>query len=197
MVTTTPFRIGVLGTHSTGKTTLVQRIEMELRGQGVTVGRTRSFGRRVAEIGLPKMQRHTETSTEWIIATAIANEIELGIGAEVVLADRAVHDALAYYTAALEYRGEPTDSDAVEGLRILVTTQTPKYDLFIATRLDPEMPVDKEHSYDPRYRALVDQHVHRLLAEDQMDHLVVGSGTDEQYLAVQTAVRMTLKAVGA
>ncbi|MER6481007.1 AAA family ATPase [Streptomyces filamentosus] len=196
-MTTTPFRIGVLGTHSTGKTTLVQRIEMELRGQGVTVGRTGGFGRRAAEIGLPKMQRHTETSTEWIIATAIANEIEIGISAEVVLADRAVHDALAYYMAALEYRGEPVNSDAVERLRILVATQTPKYDLCIATRLDPEMPVATEHFYDPRYRALVDEHVHRLLAEDHVDHLVVGSSADEQRLVVQTAVEAALKAVGA
>ncbi|MFB7512860.1 AAA family ATPase [Streptomyces sp. NPDC056144] len=196
-MTTKPFRIGVLGTHSTGKTTLVQRIEMELRGQGVTVGRTRSFGRRAAEVGLPKLQRHTEMSTEWIIATAIANEIELGVGVEVVLADRAVNDALAYYMAALEYRGEPIDSEAVERLRILVSTQYPKYDLCIATRLDPEVPVDTEHSYDPRYRALVDEHVHRLLAEDHVDHLVVGSGADEQHLVVQTAVETALKAIGA
>ncbi|MFF0754382.1 AAA family ATPase [Streptomyces sp. NPDC004267] len=193
---TTPFRIGVLGTHSTGKTTLLKRIEMELRGHGIRAGRTGNFGKGAAEIGLPKMQRHTETSTEWIIARSIASEIELG-GVEVVLADRAVHDALAYYTAALEFRGEPVDSAEVDRLRLLASTQTPKYGLLIATRLDPEVPVNKQHSYDPRYRALVDTHVHALLAEEKLDHLVVSSDSTSQNEAIQTAVEHALKAVGA
>ncbi|MFB6839753.1 AAA family ATPase [Streptomyces sp. NPDC056361] len=195
-MTHTPFRIGVLGTHSTGKTTLLKRIEMELRGHGITAGRTGNFGRKAAELGLPKMQRHTETSTEWIIGRTIASEIELG-AVDVVLADRAVHDALAYYTAALEFHGKPFDSAEVERLRLLASTQAPKYGLLIATRLDPDAPVNKQHTYDPRYRALVDKHVHQLLEEEQLEHLVVGSDATSQNGAIQTAVENALKAVGA
>ncbi|NUS17028.1 MAG: hypothetical protein HOY69_37475 [Streptomyces sp.] len=51
----TPVRIGITGAHSTGKTQLMRRIEMELRALGVTVARTGRLGRRAAEIGLPKM----------------------------------------------------------------------------------------------------------------------------------------------
>ncbi|WP_419668794.1 aldo/keto reductase [Streptomyces sp. 2-1] len=107
MTSTQPIRIGVLGTHSTGKTTLLKRIEMELRAEGITVARTGRLGKRAAAAGLPKMQHHTAQSTEWIIAQGIADEIAARAqGAGVVLVDRAAHDALAYFHAALEYRGE-------------------------------------------------------------------------------------------
>ncbi|WP_432142715.1 hypothetical protein [Streptomyces sp. bgisy084] len=41
-MTQKPICIGVLGTHSTGKTKLLRRIERELRGHGLTVARVRA-----------------------------------------------------------------------------------------------------------------------------------------------------------
>lgn len=94
----TPVRIGVTGAHSTGKTVLLRRIEMELRAEGVRVARTGRLGRRAADIGLPKMHAHTALSTEWIMTQGIADEIAAAAqGADVVMADRAVIDALAYW----------------------------------------------------------------------------------------------------
>lgn len=94
----TPVRIGVTGAHSTGKTVLLRRIERELRAEGVRVARTGRLGRRAADIGLPKMHEHTALSTEWIMTQGIADEIAAAAqGADVVMADRAVIDALAYW----------------------------------------------------------------------------------------------------
>lgn len=192
----TPVRIGVTGAHSTGKTLLLRRIEMELRAQGVTVARTGGLGRRAADIGLPKMDRHTAQSTEWIMAQGIADEIAAAQGAAVVLADRAVTDALAYYRAALECRGETADPSQDERLRLLASTQHAKYDLLLATVLDDSAPVEvRQHAYDPRYRALVDRHVHALLAEENIYHLRVSRDEDGESRAVQHAVRVALPAV--
>lgn len=93
MTTPQPIRIGVMGTYSTGKTTLLKRIEMELRAHGIPVARTGRLGKRAALAGLPKMQHHTATSTEWIITQGIADEIAATRPnpepIQVVLADRA------------------------------------------------------------------------------------------------------------
>lgn len=52
--------------------------------------RTGRLGRRPAEARLPKMQHHTERSTEWIITHAVADGFgAFALGAEVALADRA------------------------------------------------------------------------------------------------------------
>ncbi|MFD3912755.1 AAA family ATPase [Streptomyces sp. NPDC058603] len=113
MVTTPqPIRIGIMGTHSTGKTTLLKRIEMELRAHGTPVARTGRLGKRAALTGLPKMQHHTAASTEWIITQGIADEIAATAHLnsepiQVVLADRAAWDALAYFHAAEEWSQEP------------------------------------------------------------------------------------------
>lgn len=190
----TPVRIGVTGAHSTGKTVLLRRIEMELRAQGVTVARTGRLGRCAADIGLPKMDQHTAQSTEWIMAQGIADEIAaFAPGADVVLADRAVIDALAYFHAALEFRSEPVDPGESERLRMLAGTQYGKYDLLLATVLDPAAPLEeRQHTYDPRYRALVDRHVHRLLAEDNIEHVRVLHDPHEEGRVVRQAVAAAL-----
>lgn len=189
-----PIRIGVLGTHSTGKTTLLKRIEMEVRGHGISVARTGRLAKRAAGIGLPKMQHHTAASTEWIIAQGIADEIAAAAqGAEVVLADRASLDAIAYLHAAVEFRGEHLHRLERERLRLLASTQAPKYDLLFATVLDPDVPVDQSHDYDPRYRLLVDQHVHGLLADDPIPHVRVTSDPASQSHAIEQALQLCLQ----
>ncbi|MDH6222700.1 AAA family ATPase [Streptomyces pseudovenezuelae] len=194
MTTLQPIRIGVLGTHSTGKTMLLKRIEMELRAQGITVERTGRLGKRAAAAGLPKMQHHTIQSTEWIITQGIADEIGAAArGAEVVLLDRAAHDAIAYLRAALEYRGETALRPERERLLTLATTQLLKYHLLLAAVLDESVPVDTGHDYDARYRRLVDQHLHRLLDRDNIPHLRVTSAPDNQAHIIDEAVQSCLK----
>ncbi|WP_306972076.1 AAA family ATPase [Streptomyces canus] len=190
---TDPIRIGVLGTYSTGKTLLLKRIEMELRGHGLTVARTSGLGKRAAAAGLPKMQHHTVASTEWIIAQGIADEITAAQGADVVLADRAAIDAVAYFTAAMEYRGERPRRLERERLRLLASTQVPKYDLLLATVLDESVPVEHKHSHDPRYRRLVDAHTHSLLADDVVPHRRVTSEPDSQAHGIELALNLCLK----
>jgi nicotinamide riboside kinase len=193
VTTNQPIRIGVLGTHSTGKTTLLKRIEMELRAEGITVGRTGRLGKRAAAAGLPKMQHHTAQSTEWIITQGVADEVAaIAQGAEVVLLDRAAHDAIAYFHAALEHRGETAPRTERERLLTLAATQLPKYHLLLATVLDESVPVDSSHAYDPRYRHLVDHHVHQLLDRDDIPHLRVHSDPDSQAHIVDEAVRSCL-----
>jgi hypothetical protein len=80
-----------------------------------------------------------------------------------------------------------------ERLRLLAATQLPKYDLLFATVLDESKDVDTEHDYDPRYRRLVDQHAHRLLAEDSIPHQRVTSDPDNQAHAIDVAIQRCLK----
>ncbi|MGW7711610.1 AAA family ATPase [Streptomyces sp. NPDC054771] len=194
MTTNPPIRIGVLGTHSTGKTMLLKRIEMELCGHGVTVARTGRLAKRAADIGLPKMHNHTIDSTEWIITQGIADEI-VGVaqGAEVILADRAPLDAIAYFNAATEFRGEPAHRLDRDRLRLLALTQVPKYNLLLATVLDPSAPVREGHDYDAQYRALVDRHVHALLDEEQLPHLRVTNDAESRRRGIERALELCAK----
>ncbi|NUS17029.1 MAG: hypothetical protein HOY69_37480 [Streptomyces sp.] len=128
----------------------------------------------------------------------IADEIAAAHHADVALADRAAIDALAYFSAALEFRGETGDPAENERLRLLASTQHTKYDLLFATVLDPGAPVEgRRHAYDPRYRSLVDRHVHRLLHEDGIDHVRVLHDAHDLDRAVLLAVTAAASAVPA
>ncbi|MFI6695501.1 AAA family ATPase [Streptomyces sp. NPDC050433] len=195
MTTPQPIRIGVMGTHSTGKTTLLKRIEMELRAHGIPVARTGRLGKRAALTGLPKMQHHTAASTEWVITQGIADEIAAAARPapepiQVVLADRAAWDALAYFHAAQQWRQKTHDLLECERLRLLASTQAQKYNLLLATVLDEALPVESKHDYDARYRALVDHHTHALLAEDKIPHQRVTSDPGSQANAVELALQL-------
>ncbi|MFE7467663.1 AAA family ATPase [Streptomyces sp. NPDC057499] len=195
MVTTPPIRIGVTGTHSTGKTLLLRRIEMELFALDIAVARTGQLGRRAALVPLPKMQHHTADSTRWVIATGIADEVAAAarpVGdtpVRVVLADRACWDAIGYFRAAQEWSGCTTHRTEREALHRLAAANPP-YDLLLTTVLDPHLPVRRKHDYDPRYRQLVDHHTHALLREENLPHLRVTSDPASQQRAVDRAVQL-------
>ncbi|WP_245001575.1 AAA family ATPase [Streptomyces alfalfae] len=196
-MTTTPtklIRIGVMGTHSTGKSLLMRRIEMELRGLDIPVQRTGHLGRRAALVPLPKMQHHTVESTRWVLATGIADEVAAAArlddaSVRVVLADRACWDALAYFRAALEWRGASAPRTDREALHRLAAAHAP-YDLLFATVLDPDLPIKPKHDYDDRYRALVDHHTHALLREDGIPHVRVTGDDDSQTSAIERALQL-------
>ncbi|MFE9121401.1 AAA family ATPase [Streptomyces sp. NPDC007172] len=195
MTRTQLIRIGVMGTHSTGKTLLMRRIEMELRGRDIPVARTGSLGRRAALVPLPKMHRHTTDSTRWVMATGIADEIaaaarlDADAPVRVVLADRAGWDALAYHRAALEWRGETPMRTEREALHRLAGAQDP-YDLLFATVLDPDMPIAPKHDYDERYRKLVDRHTHALLRDENLRYVRVTGHEDSKELAIEHALQL-------
>ncbi|MFJ8001890.1 AAA family ATPase [Streptomyces sp. NPDC096310] len=188
-------RIGVMGSHSTGKTLLMRRIEMELRGRGIPVARTGKLGRRAALVPLPKMRHHTVASTMWVIATGIADEIAAAARLEegpvqVVLADRACWDALAYFRAAQEWRRQPAPRAKREAPHRLASAHGHTYDLLLATVLSPALPVALKHDYDARYRTLVDHHTHDLLREENIRYVRVTSDPASQELAIEHALQL-------
>ncbi|GAA0695123.1 hypothetical protein GCM10010193_57310 [Kitasatospora atroaurantiaca] len=200
MVNRPPVMIGFAGTHHTGKTTIARRVEMELRAVGLTVTRTGGLARRAAELGFPKMQRHTAHSTEWIIAASAAAALEASHTADVVLVDRTPHDALAYYIAAQHHRGEQPEDDEVQPLAGLADLHARHHALLLATVLDPSIPLGEHPRKDPAYldtdyRAAVDRHLHELLADRMLHHMPVPSTGHDA--AVQAAVTAALQAADA
>jgi nicotinamide riboside kinase len=190
----TPVRIAIAGTHSTGKTTLARRIEMELRATGLTVARTGGLAKRAAALGFSKMTRHTAASTEWIITAGAAAVLEAELAADIVLIDRTAHDAIAYHLAALEHRDENPAPGSLEHLDALADLHTRDLSLLLATVLDPEIPLrehtPKDSSYtDTAFRRQVDRHLHRRLAD--REHLRVEAANHvasvDRAVAVATA----------
>ncbi|MFE3579438.1 AAA family ATPase [Streptomyces vinaceus] len=186
-------RVAFAGTHSTGKTSMIKRVEMELRATGLTVARTpASFAQQAAELGFPKLHRQSAECTEWIISASGAAVAEATLNADVVLIDRSAVDPLAYYMAALERSGLDPDPKVMDGLVRLVQAHAASYDHLFATVLDPSVPLGDCRDRDPEYRAAVDRNVHSLMVSLNLPHKRVTSADYEGDAVTLMVKRITL-----
>lgn len=162
-----PVTIGVAGTHSTGKTTFLARLAHQLRHHDLEVATVADLGEEALRTGLGILHSHTYTSTLWIMTRGISHEVAAWPYVDVLLVDRPVPDALGYYLAALQYRGEPTDTPAVEHLRRLAAQHSVHYDLIFRTTLDDNVALgtDKPRDTNRHYRLLAHQHVGRAMSD--------------------------------
>ena len=182
-------RIAVTGTHSTGKTTLLQRMEMELRAHGVNVARTGgNMATKAAALGFPKLHHQTADTTTWIIAAGVCSELETALAADVVLVDRAALDPFAYWLAAGELRGHTPDPAEAARLRDLVALHCDAYALLIATVLDETVPLGDHRDRDLLLRRTVNAAIHRELTERRTPHYRLGSSPDEQNAVIKTVL---------
>ncbi|WP_214404782.1 AAA family ATPase [Pseudonocardia lacus] len=176
-----PLTIAVAGAHSTGKTTFLARLAHELRHRDFEVATVADLGEHALRVGLPILFSHTYSSTLWIMARGISDEVATWPHIDVLLVDRPVPDALGYYLAALDYRGEPADEVALGHLRTLAAQHATHYDLIFRTTLDREIPLgtDKPRDNNARYRRLADHHVGHVLADLAIPHrLLPADGHD-------------------
>ncbi len=167
-----PITVGVLGTHSTGKSMFLARLAHELRRQHISVGTVGDLGEQASRMGLPILFNHTWVSTLWIMTRGISDELEAWLHSDVVLVDRPVPDALGYYRAALDYRDEAPDLVQMSGLESLVRSHSGRYDLMFRTTLDPTilMGANKVRDDDAKFRLMADRHVGDVLRDLGLPH---------------------------
>ncbi|WP_433270758.1 AAA family ATPase [Actinosynnema sp. CS-041913] len=187
-----PITIGVTGTHSTGKSTFLARLAHDLRKNNIQVATVADLGEQAQRLGLPILHNHTWASTMWFITHGISLELAVWPHAEVVLVDRPVPDALAYYRAALAHRDEHADPDTHARLEAVVRSHVHVYDLLYRTTLDPDIPLgtDKPRDPDTAFRRLADHHVRQVLHDLDISHTPLHA--DEHDQALTHAVRYIL-----
>ena len=89
-------KIAVIGTHSTGKTTLCYDIAALLKRKSKSVSIVAEVSREAVKKGLPINQKTTLLAQGWILFTQIAKEIEAENEAEIIVCDRSVVDNYIY-----------------------------------------------------------------------------------------------------
>lgn len=175
--------IGVAGTHSTGKSTFCNELRTALESKGIRVETIPSFGALAVQQGIPLLTQHTYDSTMWFIDRTLEAEQAARANAEVVIVDRPIIDAVAYWNAAVEYRGCEVAAHEIEAIGALMIGHSPNYTTVLATKLDPSIALGPGRDTDSRYRAAVDAHLHELLNRHSIQHQVLSPGAREALLA--------------
>jgi nicotinamide riboside kinase len=191
-----PVTIGVTGTHSTGKSTFLARLAHELRLRAVEVATVADLGEKAKKMGIPILFNHTWASTLWIITRGISDELEAWLHADVVLVDRPVPDALGYYHAALEHRGQSAQPAELAQLNALVRDHSRRYDLVFRTTLNASLPLgdNKQRDSNARFRTLADHHIAQVL--NDLDLLYEPLPADGHNNALDRAIDLVMRRIG-
>lgn len=151
--------LGIAGTHSTGKSTFIEEVERQAESQGIVVRRISDTATKCRDIGLPILRDHTFESTLWIMVTVIKAEIEAGMGAELVLVDRPVIDALGYLEAALKATHRSITAQERDYLYGLAKLHNQRYALLLKTKLNDAIPLGPDRDLDLEFRRSAAQEI--------------------------------------
>lgn len=159
-----PYKIAVAGTHSSGKTTFLRRLEEELAGRGFSPRYVHDSAANARDLGFPILRDHTFESTAWIMAEAIRLETVASLSADVILVDRPVPDALGYLVAALEVTGRSLALDRLDRLEAMCKAWMGEYDLTFVTELNQGIPIGPGRDDDHEFRIAAGAAVARILS---------------------------------
>lgn len=154
-----PKFIAFTGTHSTGKSTFVDKLTDIAEKRGLRVGIVKDNASECAKAGFPILREHTFGSTLWIMTTVIREEQHEGLSADLVIVDRPVSDAIGYLEAALAVTGRNVRPEDRDYLYALAKLHAPRYELLFKTILDESVPLGPDRDPDLAYRKNVDSHI--------------------------------------
>ena len=152
-------KLGVAGTHSTGKTSFLDALSESLQGKGLRVGRVTDVAREARDAGFPILRDHTFESTLWIMTRCINKQLQLALANDVVLVDRPALDAVGYLWAALETRGQRLSWREEQTLVTLAQQDAASYPRLFRTQLDPSIPLGPGRDPDLAFRKSAAAHI--------------------------------------
>ena len=160
-------KIAVIGTHSTGKTTLCHDIVAALRH----VGRDAQVVNEVARGSpLPVNENTSFDAQYWVLATQIKHEIEYGTLHETIVCDRGVIDNFMYLLRRFP--------DKAALLSPLVLEHCKRYYLIIRTLIEKDAEKDSFRSVDQGFREEIDAMLGTFLETHGIPHVTI-TGNDK------------------
>jgi hypothetical protein len=164
-VTRRPIKIGIAGTHSTGKSSFLELLRPVFLQHGLASTTIGGLAERARALGFPILAEHTFDSTLWIMAEGLRLEAEASLQSDVILVDRPVPDALGYLLAALEVSGREEDPRHIDELRAIARAHVRDYDILIVTSLDPGIPLGDGRDRNAQLRNAAARHLDALIDE--------------------------------
>lgn len=168
-------KIAFVGTHSVGKTTLLNELKKIYPGF--------NFVSEVARhCPFSLNEKTTLESQDWILRKQIQGELEKPIH-DVTICDRSVYDQLAYIVYAVDY-GTISSEDG-ERLERFISNWGLTYDYLFYIPIEFDVEDDGFRSIDELYRKTIDDHVQYILDKYVGTHRRMQlNGTVEERLGV-------------
>jgi nicotinamide riboside kinase len=148
-------KVGLTGSHGTGKTTLLLELKKELP-------RCNLVSEAARDCPFPLNEKTNFRSQEFIFRTQVQRELDVPLD-DITISDRTVYDQLAYIRYAYESGNITYDEYMV--LEQYINHWGHTYDYIFYIPIEFEMECDGVRSPDEHYRKAIDQHIKDILNE--------------------------------
>lgn len=162
-------KIAIIGTHSTGKTTLIEHIAEMFSRQGKETLLLPEYARLCP---FPINEETTLEAQKWILLSQITEENKIFHEDKVLLTDRATIDNFAYL-----YRIEK--SETIENFERCAVAHMRTYDFVFKTqKLDLEAKEDGIRTTDFEFRDMIDRLITHLLKKHNIKYQLLSATAD-------------------
>lgn len=181
-MSTRKVKVGIAGTHSTGKSTFLEQLDSVLSAEGVAIGRVGDLATAARDRGFPILTDHNFESTLWIMAEGMRQEAEAALSSEAILVDRPVFDALGYLHAALEISGRSLPDRQLDELRSIAVAHAGDYDVLVMTQLDPAINLGEGRDKNHEFRVAAGEKIRAIAEEAALQPVILTSSNGDDVL---------------
>lgn len=187
------FRIAMVGSHSTGKTTLLNHLRR--RCSAVRLVTIEEIARRLIALGFPMGKNTVVDSWVSFIDEQLRQERVLnGETFDLLVSDRTVMDAAAYSSVNRLLPRPFIPPYFVSMVREIAFREAGYYDLYAYCPIEFPMHADGVRDEDEEYRSAIDRAVRQLLEEAGLDFVVLTGSVEERFDTLLSRLPAELRA---
>lgn len=175
--------LAFIGSHSTGKTTLIEMVSANFAGSRVTV--IKNVARGVIARGFPLAQGSTTNSFVNYVRDQLREERKaLEQGYDILLSDRTILDAISYATTNKALLGSDIPDYFIEMLYEVWHLEAKLYNYYVFCPVEFPMVMDGVRIPGEEYRTSVGNKMAELLVQLNVPYLVASGTPDNRLLQV-------------
>ena len=161
-------KIGIIGTHEVGKTTLGHLLTGYLKAMDYSVNLVHESAR-LSPFGL--LDKTTMESEVWIINQQINNELTTAKYSDILVCDRTAMDTLAYAKHIMENNKSNKDKEMYELLNRIVDSNIKTFDIFIYLPIGEKIIKRRKKEHDLKFREKIDSYLMEIIKEKGLDNV--------------------------
>jgi len=176
--------IALVGSHSTGKTTLVSLLQQCFAAKFYCIS---EVARSIISQGFPLGQdANVDSYINYVNEQLKAEKKSQEVNYDVLISDRTILDTVAYAEANRTLPRPFIPIYLIEMLENVWLLEKDFYDIYVYLPIEFEMELDGIRPADKEYRHLVDRKILELLHKNNIDYITLSGSVDARMKAISS-----------
>lgn len=161
-------KIGLIGTHEVGKTTLGHLITGYLKAMDYSANLVHEAAR-LSPFGL--LEETTMETEKWIVNQQINHELTTARFSDILVCDRTSLDTLAYAKYVMEKDPSEENKEDFELISKIVDSNLKSYDVFIYFPITEKIINKRDKKHNEEFKKQIDNYLKEIIKEKKIDNV--------------------------